>query len=115
MPGKKAEVIGLFITGALLGVTAGFLYAPQSGARTRKQMQKRARRSLEHLDDLQEDIRSQVNDWVEEVSDAVDERLHEGRRMTLAGQEKVLGVFDNAKHYVDEGRKGIERLIGTES
>ena len=114
MTGKKAETVGLFISGALLGVTVGFLYAPQSGSRTRKQLRKQARRNIEHLDELQGDIRSQVNGWVQDVADAVDEGLHQGRRITLAGQEKVLGVFDDAKQYVDEGRTRIERLIGPE-
>ncbi len=113
MSGNKGETIGLFIAGALLGVSVGFLYAPQSGSRTRNQIRKRARRSIEQLDDLQEDIRSQINAWVQEVSDAVDEGLHQGRRMTLAGQEKVLAVFDNAKQSVDQGRTRIERLMGT--
>ncbi len=114
MAEKKAETVGLFITGALLGVAIGFLYAPQSGSRTRKQIRKQARRSIEHLDELQDDIRSQVTGWVQDVSDAVDEGLHQGRRITLAGQEKVLGAFDDAKHYVDEGRTRIERLMGPE-
>ncbi len=114
MPGTKTETVGLFITAALLGVTMGFLYAPQSGSRTRKQIRKRARRGIEHLDELQEDIRSQVDDWVADVTDAVDEGLHSGRRFTRAGQEKVLGVFDHAKQHVDEGRSRIERLIGTQ-
>ncbi len=114
MAWTKAETIGLFITGALLGVTAGFLYAPQSGARTRKQIRKKARRSIEHLDELQDDIRAQVNGWVTDVTETLDEGLHQGRRITLAGQEKVLGVFDDAKQYVDEGRSRIERLISHE-
>ena len=114
MSGKKAETVGLFITGVLLGLTVGFLYAPQSGSRTRKQIRKEARRSIEHLDEMQDDIRSQVNSWVQDVADAVDEGFHQGRRITLAGQERVLGVFDDAKQYVDEGRTRIERLIGTE-
>jgi gas vesicle protein len=114
MSGKQAETVGLFITGTLLGVAVGFLYAPQSGSRTRKQIRKHARRSIEHLDELQDDIRSQVIGWVQDVNDVVDEGMHQGRRITLAGQEKVLGAFDDAKQYVDEGRTRIERLMGSE-
>ena len=114
MSGKQAETAGLFIAGALLGVAVGFLFAPQSGSRTRKQIRKHARRSIEHLDELQDDIRSQVNNWLQDVSDVVDEGLHQGRRITLAGQERVLGAFDDAKQYVDEGRTRLERLMGSE-
>ena len=113
MPRNKAETAGLFITGALLGVTIALLYAPQSGARTRRQIRKHARRGIEQLEEFQDDIRLQVDDWVEDVADALDEGLQRGRKITLAGREKVLGVFDEAKHYVDEGRSKIERLIGS--
>ena len=110
---NKGETLGMFIAGTLVGVAVGLLCAPQSGARTRKQISKRARRSLEHLDDIRSDIQSQVNGWVDDVADTLDEGLNRGRRITSLGQEKVLGVFDEAKHYVDQGRSRIERLIGT--
>ena len=114
MTPNKSETLGLFLAGALFGLTAGILFAPQSGVRTRKQIHKKARRSIDHLDDLQEDIRSQVNDWVQDVADTLDDGLNRGRRVTSAGQEKVMGVFDEVKKYVDDGRTRIERLIGTE-
>jgi gas vesicle protein len=112
MRDNKAEVVGLVITGALIGATMGLLFAPQSGERTRKQIKRKARRSLEHLDEMQEDIRDQVNGWVEDVADAVDEGLERGRRLSLAGRERVVAVFDDAKQRVEQGRSRIERLLG---
>ena len=109
---KVESSVGMFIAGALVGLTAGILCAPQSGARTRKQIRKRALRSMEQLDELSDDIRSQVDGWVEDVTDAVDEGLNRGRRMTLAGREKVLSLLVEAKQRVDEGCIRIERLMG---
>ena len=110
----KGQTVGLFIAGTLVGVAIGLLCAPQSGARTRKQIKKQARRGIEHIEDLKGDMRSQVDDWVRDVADTLEDGLNRGRRMTLAGREKLLGAFDDAKHYVDEGRTRIERLIGVE-
>ena len=111
MPQNKAETIGLFITGALLGLTVGLLYAPESGVRTRKRIRKHARRGIEQLEDFQEDIRLQVDDWVEDVVDTLDEGLQRGRKLTLAGKEKALGIFDTAKHSVEDGRTRIDRML----
>jgi gas vesicle protein len=108
----RAERVGVFIAGALAGVVAGLLCAPQSGARTRRQIRKQARRNIEQLDELREDIRAQVDGWVHEITDVVDEGLRRGRRVTLAGREKVLAVLDEAKHRVEDGRVRVERLVG---
>ena len=112
MRDKKAESLGLFIAGVLAGAAFALLYAPSSGVRTRKQIRRYARRKFEQLDDLQDDIRSQVNGWVEDVAETLDDGLHSGKRLTLAGRERVLGVFDDAKRRVEEGKSRIEGLIG---
>lgn len=112
MRDKKAEAVGLLITGALIGVTVGLLFAPQSGVRTRKQIKRQSRRKLDQLDDLQGEIRDQVNGWVEDVTGAVDEGLDRGRKLSVAGRERVIAVFDDARQRVDQGRSRIERILG---
>ncbi len=109
---NKAESLGLFITGALAGAAFALLYAPSSGVRTRKQIRRYARRKFEQLDDLGDDIRSQVNGWVEDVAETLDDGLHSGKRLTQAGRERFLGVFDDAKRRDEEGKRRIEALIG---
>ncbi len=112
MRDNKAESLGLFIAGVLAGAAFAVLYAPTSGVRTRKQIRRYARRKIEQLDDLQDDIRSQVNGWVEDVAETLDDGLNRGKRLTLSGRERVLGVFDDAKQRVEEGKSRVESLIG---
>lgn len=112
MRDNKGEALGLLITGALIGASLGLLFAPQSGVRTRKQIRRQTRRGLEHLDDLQADIREQVNGWVEDIAVTVDQGLDRGRKLSTVGREKVIAVFDDARKRVDQGRSRIERLIG---
>ena len=54
-----------FFAGIIVGVSAGLLMAPQSGDRTRRQIQKMA-------SDVQEDAEHLVNDAKDKVSDWVD-------------------------------------------
>ena len=112
MRDNKTEAVGLLISGVLIGVTVGFLFAPQSGVRTRKQIKRQARRKLEQLDDLQGEIREQVNGWVDDVADAVDDGLDRGKKLSVAGRERVIAVFEDARQRVDQGRSRIERIIG---
>ena len=112
MRDNKVEVIGLFITGAMLGATVAFLFAPRSGARTRKAIRRQAGRRLDQLDELQDEFRSQVHDWVEDVTDVIEDGVGRGRKVTVAGRERVLGAFEEAKDYVEHGKSRIERLLG---
>ena len=111
MRDNKAECLGFLITGVTLGAATALLYAPRSGTRTRKLIRKETRRRIEQLDDLQDDVQSQVNDWVDDVSEAVEDGLNRGKTLSLTGREKVLGVFDDAKHRFEEGNVRIEGLI----
>ncbi len=111
MRDNKAECLGFLITGVTLGAVIALLYAPQSGIRTRKLIQRETRRRIEQLDDIQDYVRSHVNDWVGDVSDAVEDGLSRGKKLTSAGREKVLGVFDEATSRLEEGKVRIEGLI----
>ena len=111
MRNNKAECLGFLITGVTLGVVTALLYAPQSGIRTRKLIRREAHRRIGQLDDLQDDVRSQVNDWVEDVQTVVADGLQRGKKLSVAGREKVLGVFDEATNRLEEGKIRIEGLI----
>ncbi len=90
MHDNKAEVIGVFIAGAMLGATVALLCAPRSGARTRKAIRRQAGRRLDQLDELQDNFKNQVHEWVEDVTDVIEDGVGRGRKVTVAGRERVL-------------------------
>ncbi len=111
MHDNKAEVIGVFIAGAMLGATVALLCAPRSGARTRKAIRRQAGRRLDQLDELQDNFKNQVHEWVEDVTDVIEDGVGRGRKVTVAGRERVLGAFEQAKDYVENGKSRIESLL----
>ena len=72
----KLLIIGglAFATGLLVGVGAGMLIAPQSGARTRRQIG-----SL--VEDLKEDASQFAEEAREAVGDAIDGVVERGKRL----------------------------------
>lgn len=102
---------GFLMAGAVIGAAVALLYAPQSGVRTQRNLKKFARNSKHRLEDLQDDIRNQVTDWVEKVTDVVQDGIDQGKRLSTQGYEKVLKGFDGAIQYVDEGKGRIEKMI----
>lgn len=64
---SKAQVAGLFLTGAAIGAAAALLLAPKTGVQTRKELRRLSKRTLNQLDDLQSDLREQINEGYTQV------------------------------------------------
>lgn len=88
---SKGDAVGFFIAGAAVGAAVALLFAPKSGAQTRKDIRRFSKRTVNQLDDLQNDLRHQINE----------------------GYEQVMEVFDNVKEYVEDGRAKLQKMIQT--
>ena len=64
---SKTQVAGLLFTGAAVGAAAALLLAPKTGVQMRKDIRRLSKRTLNQLDDLQDDIRDQINDGYSQV------------------------------------------------
>ena len=105
------QAAGFLCAGAIVGVAIALLYAPQSGFRTKKNIKKFARKTLDRIDDLQGDIRNHVSDWVDEMTEIVQDGVGRGKKIGEEGYEQLLQAFDSAKECVEDGRSRIERLL----
>jgi gas vesicle protein len=63
-----------FLSGVALGIAGGLLWAPQSGKRTR-----------EDLQDLATDAFDQAEDWMETAKEKVDDLIEKGKMTVKAG------------------------------
>ena len=88
---SKTKVAGFLMTGAAVGATVALIFAPKSGARTRKDIRRFSKKTLNQLDDLQHDVRDQIS----------------------GGYGQVIAVFDNMKGYVKDGKSALQKLIKT--
>lgn len=105
------QAAGFFFAGALVGAAAALLYAPQSGARTQKDIKKFARTTVDRLDDLQTDIRDKVTDWVDDMTEVVKDGVDRGKKLGADGYDHILQGFDNARKCVEDGKSRFEQLI----
>ena len=88
---SKTEVVGFFVTGAAVGAAAALLFAPKSGAQTRKDIRRFSKKAVNQLDDLQNDVREQLTE----------------------GYDQVMEIFDNVKDYVEDGKTKLRKMIQT--
>jgi len=64
---SKTQVAGLLVAGAAAGAVAALLFAPKTGNQTRKDLRRFTKRTVGQLDDLQCDLREQLNDGYQQV------------------------------------------------
>lgn len=107
-----------FLIGALLGVGAGLLFAPQSGERTRRDLAKRARRLRDEAEDRLEEfgdelesrgrrIKGAVEDWADDVA----EEVREGKR---AIARKADSARDELERRLAEARARRRAAVAAE-
>ncbi|MDH4097093.1 MAG: YtxH domain-containing protein [Nitrospira sp.] len=71
---NEMMVVGLsFVTGCVVGGIAGLLYAPQSGARTRRQ-----------LAGFAEDVRERAGEATEQATHTIQKAVERGRTLVNA-------------------------------
>src|SRR5439155_2784257 len=110
---SRKQLVGFLVTGALVGAAVALLYAPKTGAQARRDIRKFSKKTVNRLDDLQDDIRNQVTDWVDDISSSVKEGLTAGKKFSAEGYEQVMEVFDSAKKVVEDGKTRLQRMIKT--
>ena len=103
--------VGFLFAGVITGAVVALLYTPQSGIRTKKDIKKFARTTVDRIDDLQTDIRDKVSDWVDNMTEAVKDGVDRGKKLSADGYEQVLHGFDNARKCVEDGKSRFEQLI----
>ena len=79
------------MTGAAVGAAVALLYAPKSGAQTRRDIRKFSKKTVDQIDDLQNGLRDQISE----------------------GYDHVMEVIDNVKDYVEDGKNKLQKLIRT--
>ena len=87
----KTQMAGFFLTGAAVGAAVALVLAPKSGAHTRRDIRRFSKKAINQFDDLQSDVRSQINE----------------------GYEQVMNAFDNVKGYVEDGKNRFQKIITT--
>src|SRR5437870_2633727 len=96
------QAAGYLLTGAAIGAAIALLYAPKTGVQARRDIRKFSKKTIDRLDDFQDEVREQVTDWVDV-----------GKKFSTESYEQVMEVFDNAKKVVEDGKTKLQRMIKT--
>lgn len=88
---ETGKLVGALVVGALAGAALGVLFAPDKGARTRRNI-------MDGAKDIADDIKKKMTDEATALRKKVED-------LENMAKEKVEEVFENGKHKAEEAAK----------
>ncbi|MCE5313222.1 MAG: YtxH domain-containing protein [Nitrospiraceae bacterium] len=96
-----------FLAGGLIGAGIALLYAPQSGKKTRRDIQRTARKLKNAGYEIVDETIEKVSEVVEDVKDRAEELLHQGKELTDDVRKDLASRLDSIQKLVEKQKKKI--------
>lgn len=108
MTKNKLTGLSLLVAGAGIGAAVALLFAPASGQQTRRRLRKAADQTLDRVEEMREDLRACMSDWVEETSETIAAGIASGKETVKDGGERVLRTLNKC---MEDGRERVEKFV----
>lgn len=107
----QAKDVAVFIGGALIGAGVALLFAPQSGKRTRQEIQRLGKTVLKRADRFTGDIQDSLSNLMEEVSSVSKQAVDAGRDISNKTREEVLEILESGRKFIEEEKRRWEKTL----
>lgn len=102
---------GSFLLGALAGAAVALLFAPRTGAETREDLRRTARRAQEGARDLVDDVAESLGETLEGARSAVERQVESARGAVEVKRSQVSQAIDAGREAARQAREDLERRI----
>jgi gas vesicle protein len=111
----KFAGLGLFAAGVGLGVAAGILFAPRAGKHTRTRLLNAANRTRHRLEEVGDELRSEMAEWVDETSEVIAANVAAGKdkakEKARESGDRVREVLDDVRERFEKGKERVEAYV----
>ena len=108
---QKPAGVGSFILGLAVGAGLALLFAPRSGAETRRDLQRRAREVGDQAQDLVSELTESVGNTLGQAKDAVESRIDATRDALELKRRQVSNAVDAGRAAAQQARVELEQRI----
>jgi gas vesicle protein len=108
---KHEGSVGSFLLGLAVGAGVALLFAPRSGAETRRVLGDGAKRARDRASDLVEDAAETVTDTFDSARARVEERIDAVRSAVEMKKRQVLDAVEAGRAAAEQAREELERRI----
>jgi len=108
---KHEGSVGSFLMGLAVGAGIALLFAPRSGAETRRAIGDGARKARDRASDMVEDATETVTDTFDAARARVEERIDSVRHAVELKKQQVMSAVDAGRAAAEHARDELERRI----
>lgn len=105
----------ILLAGGIIGAGLALLYAPQAGEKTRKDLEryaKKARKKGREAAGVVEDFTEQLSDMIETIGERAAEILEKGEDLAYGAKKGVLKAMEEGEERLEKQRSRLRKLIG---
>jgi len=106
---KVAAAAILLVAGGIIGASVALLFAPQSGARTRRDLYKGAKKLRQKADETIDDISDNIVDLVETIEDKTDELLDKGKDVVGSKRKELISLIEDGAAKLQEFKAKLSK------
>jgi gas vesicle protein len=97
-----------FLAGMAAGAVGALLFAPQSGEKTRKLLNKKADEGREYLREKGEEIREQAEEYVEKGKELISEQVERGKDLVSHQVERGKDLVAKQKEQLSAALDAVK-------
>jgi gas vesicle protein len=113
---KRSAGIGMLLIGLAVGAGVALLFAPQSGAETRRRLARGARRIRRVAEDAADDVSTEVKEKIDSARERVSEHVDTARELLTAKRGTVSRAMQAGRAAAAQAREDLEtRLAQTKA
>lgn len=107
---KVAAAALLIVAGGILGAGVTLLFAPQSGERTRRDLNRCAKRVKTRADETAEDISVSITNLVESIGDKTDDLVEKGKDVAGSARKDLIRLIEEGASKLEKFRTKLSRM-----
>ena len=107
---KNSSAALLLMAGGIIGAVAALLYAPQSGQRTRRSLNRYAKKVKTRTDDAVEDFKDNINNMVETIGDKTDTLVERGKEVASGARKDLIRLIEEGASKLEKFRTKLDRM-----
>jgi gas vesicle protein len=99
------------VLGSLVGAGVALLFAPQTGAKTRRQLVRYGKKAGGRTQEFVGDIAESLDCVVRDVLEYSGTGLEKGKKLSDRARHEILEVLDAGKKYLEEEKTKLDRIL----
>lgn len=108
---QRSSGIGPLLLGVALGAGIALLFAPQSGAETRRLIRRKAEEAKDSLVDVVDEAASTVTDGIGRARESVEEKIESARDAVETKKRQISRAVRAGRDAAHEAREDLEFRI----